>query len=154
MDEKTRQQVREAIADHETAHPGWREEARERREREDRAAEARAHQAAQTRQQEQQQLRQRVETNNTTAWCNWVDERIVAHIKADGEAFVGAMGQVISEERQKHRRETKAAIDEVTRVFESKLAAMEQLWPAPIPGTLSPIFFSRLQYHRRRDCPE
>jgi hypothetical protein len=111
MDEKTRQQVREAIADHEAAHPHWREEARDRMIAEAQQAEARAHQAVQARQQEQQQLRQRVDANITQSWCNWIDERIAAHIKADSKAFVGAMGQVISEERQKHRRETKTAID-------------------------------------------
>jgi hypothetical protein len=78
MDEKTRQQVSEAIADHDAAHPYWRQE---RRDREIKEAEERAQRAQQTHRQVEQRHQQQV-ASNSKAWCDWVDQRIGEHFEA------------------------------------------------------------------------
>lgn len=131
MDEKTRQQVREAIADHEAAHPHWRQERRDREIAEAQAAEARRRRAA----KEQQQAVQRRHQNTTQNWAAWVNQRIAAAAQADRESLVRVIGEVISIERAKHRKEIQTAVAETTRAFESKLERLEEKLIAQ-PGQL------------------
>jgi hypothetical protein len=128
MDEKTRQQVREAIADHDAAHPYWRQE---RRDREIKEAEERAQRAKEIHRQVEQQRQQHV-ANNSKAWCDWVDQRIAAALET--HTFNGTqsnvLGRVIAEMRREWRKEIKSAIEEAKFAVETKLAtkleALEQ----------------------------
>jgi hypothetical protein len=121
------EKVRQAIADHDAAHPYWRQEKREREIREAKEAEARRQSAYEARRQAEQQHRQLMATNNSKVWCDWVDQRIAQYI----EQLMGRNGPSplidgLGRGRSNGARGPAPAIDEAKRAFETKLTATQK----------------------------
>lgn len=121
-DEKARQQVSEAIAAHDAMRPNWRAEREERLAREARQAEERMQRARES----QRQVERQLAADNSKAWCDWVDRRVVGHLEQYSEVLYDALGEVVAKERNDRDRLIKAAVEEARRAVDAKLEVFER----------------------------
>jgi hypothetical protein len=100
-----------------SAHPDWRQEKHEaRRPLEAKEAEARAWRTTPAWRQAEQQLT----ANNSKALFDWVDQRVVEHLKRDRNDLYDILGKVVAKERAAARKEIKAAVADDAKLAERR----------------------------------
>jgi hypothetical protein len=59
--------------------------------------------------------------NNSKAWCDWVDQRVVEHVKQDRNDLYDILGKVVAKERAAARKEIKAAVADDAKLAEGRI---------------------------------